>query len=227
MFFRKAALLAAAFWIALAGSASAQRAPFNVLNPPQPTEADRIEVIEFFWYGCPHCYTIEPSVASWVKSAPKDVVFKRVPAASSGGWVNLAAVFYTIEAMGVLDQYHGKVFDAIHKQNTNLGNEKVRDEWLAKQGLDPAKYKEVEKSFAVMTRIQRAKQMSASYKVDSVPQFVVSGKYAITSESAGGQDRMMQAVDLAIATARREKTAAAPAAPASLPGASPAGTAKR
>ncbi len=221
------AFLAAAFGLALAGSAFAQQhAPFTVLNPQQPAEADKVEVLEFFWYGCPHCYYIEPAVAAWLKNAPKDVVFKRVPAAS-GGWANLASVFFTIEAMGLLDQQHGKVFDAIHKQNINLGNEKIREDWLAKQGVDVAKYKEVEKSFAVMTRIQRAKQMSASYKIDSVPQFVVNGKYVITSESAGGQERMLQAVETAVAVSRREKAAAAPAPAAAGAPASPAGMVKR
>jgi protein dithiol oxidoreductase (disulfide-forming) len=219
MSFRKAAILAATFWIALAGAAFAQqRAPYTALNPPQPAESDKVEVLEFFWYGCPHCYSIESSVAAWQKSLPKDVVFKRVPAAQ-GGWSSLASVFLTIEAMGLLDQYHGKIFDAIHKQNVNLGNEKIRDEWLAKNGVDVAKYKEMEKSFAVMTRLQRAKQMSASYKIDAVPQFIVNGKYVITAESAGGQEQMLKAVDVAVANSRREMAAAAPAAPA--------GTAKR
>jgi protein dithiol oxidoreductase (disulfide-forming) len=207
MSFRKIALAAVTLWMAFAGAALAQRAPYTLLNPPQPTEGGgKIEVVEFFWYGCPHCYHLEPSINAWHKTAPKDVVFKRVPAAH-GGWANLATVYYALEAMGMLDQLHGKVFDAIHKQNVNLGNKNLRDEWLAKQGVDVAKYNDIEKSFAVMTRVQRAKQMSASYKIDSVPQLVVNGKYVVSSESAGGTERMMAAVDAAVAAARKEKTA--------------------
>jgi protein dithiol oxidoreductase (disulfide-forming) len=212
MTFRKLLQLAAAAWIAAAGIAAAQQPPFTMLNPPQPTEPGKIEVVEFFWYACPHCYHLEPAVATWTRNAPKDVVFKRMPAAS-GSWDKLASVYFTLEAMGILDQYHAKVFDAIHKQNINLAQPDVREPWLAKQGIDVAKYKDVEKSFAVMTKVQRAKQMSASYKVDAVPMLVVDGKYVVTAQSAGGQERMFQAVDVAIAAARREKGMAAAPAP--------------
>ena len=211
MIFRKLIQLAAAAWLAAAGIAAAQ-APFTILSPQQSGEPGKIEVIEFFWYACPHCYHLEPAVAAWTKNAPKDVVFKRVPAAS-GNWDKLASVYFTLEAMGILDQYHAKVFDAIHKQNLNLAQPNIREEWLAKQGIDVAKYKDVEKSFAVMTKIQRAKQMSASYKVDAVPMLVVDGKYVVTATSAGGQDRMFQAADVAIAAARRDKGMAAAPAP--------------
>jgi thiol:disulfide interchange protein DsbA len=211
MLLKKLATFAAAAGLALAGIAAAQQ-PFTVLNPPQPTEPGKVEVVEFFWYACPHCYHLEPSVVSWAKNAPKDVVFKRMPAAS-GSWDKLASVYFTLEAMGILDQYHGKVFDAIHKQNLNLAMPAVRDEWLAKQGIDVAKYKDVEKSFAVMTKIQRAKQLSASYKVENVPMVVVDGKYVVTATSAGSQERIFQAVDQAIAIARREKGLAAAPTP--------------
>jgi thiol:disulfide interchange protein DsbA len=217
MSLRKIAAFGAAVWIQLAGAAWAQQgAPYTLLSPPQPTEgAGKIEVIEFFWYGCPHCYHLEPTLNAWQKNMPKDVVFKRVPA-TGGGWANLASVFFALEAMGLLEQLHGKVFDAIHRQNINLSNKALRDEWLAKQGIDVAKFNDVEKSFAVMTRLQRAKQMSASYKIDSVPQIVVNGKYVVTGQSAGATERMMQAVDAAVAAARREKTAAGVPAAAEL-----------
>ena len=222
MSFRKAAILAVASGIALAGAAFAQqRAPYMVLNPAQPAETDKVEVLEFFSYACPHCYSLEPAITAWQKTMPKDVVFKRVPAVGSTQWTNLASVFFTVEAMGLLEQNHGKIFDAIHKQNVNLGNEKLRDEWLAKNGIDAAKFKEVEKSFSVMTKLQRARQMAGNYKVDSVPRFVVNGKYVVSSETVGDQSQMMSAVDVAVANSRREMAASAPAAPA------PAGTAKR
>ena len=109
---------------------------FATLSPPQPTEGGgKIEVLEFFWYGCPHCYSLEPSVAAWAKKAPADVVFKRVPAIPSDSWGEMAKIFYTLEAMNVLEQYHQKVFDAIHKDKVNMNNKKMRDEWFAKNGL--------------------------------------------------------------------------------------------
>ena len=205
----KIARIAAALWIAAAGAALAQM-PFKVINPAQPTEPDKIEVIEFFWYGCPHCYHLEPVISAWEKGLQKDVVFKRVPA-TSGGWQSLAQMFYTIEAMGLQEKLHTKIFEAIHRDKVNLANARIRDEWLQKQGVDPKKYADVEKSFSVVTKLQRAKQLAEAYKVDSVPQIVVNGKFLVNAESAGGQERMIPAVDSAIAIARRDKPAAAAA----------------
>jgi len=208
----KLARTTAALCIAAAGTAFAQM-PFQVINPPQPAEPDKIEVIEFFWYGCPHCYHLEPVISAWEKGLQKDVVFKRVPA-TSGGWQSLAQMYYTIEAMGLQERLHTKVFEAIHKDRVNLGNQKLRDEWLTKQGVDLKKYADVEKSFSVMTKLSRAKQLGDAYKIDSVPKMVVNGKFMVSAETAGGQERMIPAVDSAIAIARRDKAAAAPAAPA-------------
>jgi thiol:disulfide interchange protein DsbA len=208
----KLALTAAAFLFAAAGAAYGQM-PFRVINPPQPTDSDKIEVIEFFWYGCPHCYHLEPVLNAWEKGLQKDVVFKRVPG-TVGSWQNLAPLYYTIEAMGLQEQLHSKIFEAIHRDRINLGNAKLRDEWLTKQGVDLKKYAEVEKSFSVMTKLARAKQLGDVYKVDSVPQIIVNGKFLVSAETAGGQERMIPAVDSAIAMARREKAAAAsPATP--------------
>ena len=211
MSLRKATALAASLWILAAGAALAQRPQYNLLNPPQPIEADgKIEVIEFFWYGCGHCYRLEPFVNAFVKNAPKDVVLKRVPAVPSASWAELAQLHYTLEAMGILETWHAKIFDAIHKENLNLSNRKIREEWLAKQGIDVKKYQEVEKSFAVATKMQRARQMTAAYKIDSVPQVVVNGKYVVSAETTGGTERIFPAVEQVIAIARKDKTALAP-----------------
>ena len=197
--------LAAAALAFTATGALAQ--PYSQLNPPQPTEGGgKVEVIEFFWYGCPHCYSLEPAVVSWAKKVPPDVVFKRVPAVPSDAWADAARMFYTFEAMGKLDEYHQKVFDAIHKSNVNMNNKKTRDEWLQKNGIDPAKYAEVEKSFSVATKVNRAKQLTYAYKVDSVPRVAVNGKYFTTAEQAGSVDRVFQIVDQLIGMARKEKT---------------------
>lgn len=210
MSFRKA-LAAAAALLMLAFTASAQQ-PYALMNPPQPTEGGgKIEVVEFFWYGCPHCYHLEPALNAWLKNAPKDVVFKRIPAVPSASWEPLASVYYTLEAMGLLDKYHSKVFDAIHKDNENLGNKNVREKWLAKNGIDAKKYEEMEKSFSVVSKVQRAKQLTQAYKVDGVPRIVVNGRYYTSPDQAGGADqRMLAAVDQIIAIARKEKAAMLP-----------------
>ncbi|HXN15394.1 MAG TPA: thiol:disulfide interchange protein DsbA/DsbL [Usitatibacter sp.] len=208
---RKALVFALTTLVLVSGAAFGQGATYSMLNPPQPTDGGgKVEVIEFFWYGCPHCYRLEPEVNAWLKKAPKDVVFKRIPAAPSESWAQMASMFYTLEAMGLLDQFHAKVFDAMHKDNLNLANKKVRDEWLAKQGIDVAKYDATEKSFTVVTKVQRARQLTQSYKVDSVPRLIVNGKYVTSADQAGSAERIFPVVDELIALARKEKTATLP-----------------
>jgi thiol:disulfide interchange protein DsbA len=186
-----------------AGAASAQT-NYGIVNPAQPTEGGgKIEVLEFFWYGCPHCYHLEPSVNTFANNVPKDVVFKRVPAVPSDAWGEHAKIFYTLETMNLLDKYHQKVFEAIQNEHVNLGNKKFRDEWLAKNGIDPVKYAEVEKSFSVATKMQRAKQLTYAYKVDSVPRLYVNGQYVVTAEQAGGPDKVFTVVDQLVAMVRK------------------------
>lgn len=203
----------ALFAALLATAAFGQAQPYQLLNPPQPTEGGgKIEVIEFFWYGCPHCYSLEPEVDAWAKKAPKDVVFKRVPAVANEQWAQAAAVYYTLEAMGLIDQFHSKVFDAFHKEQKNLANKRIREEWLKANGVDVAKYNEVEKSFSVATKLNRARQMTINYKVDGVPRVFVNGKYYTAAEFAGSGGRIFPVVDQLIAMSRREQpSAAAPA----------------
>jgi thiol:disulfide interchange protein DsbA len=191
------------------------QAPYATLDPPQATDGGgKIEVVEFFWYGCPHCYHLEPEVVAWAKRTPKDVVFKRVPAVPNDAWGEGAKIFYTLEAMGLLDQYHQKVFEAIHKDNINLQNKRLREEWLKKNGIDVAKYNEEEKSFSVASKLARARQLTQSYKVDGVPRVVVNGKYYTSGEQAGGPQRVFPVVDQLVEMARRDSGATATAAPA-------------
>ena len=208
MSLRKAlSLFVAAFAVAAAGNAWSQSStPYSLLSPPQPTDGSgKIEVIEFFWYGCPHCYALEPAVNAWLKTEPKDVEFKRIPAFPSESWGQMASMYYTLEAMGLIDQYHSKVFEALHRQNVNLNNKTKRDEWLKANGVDPAKYASVEKSFSVVTKVARARQLTQAYKVDSVPRVIVDGKYVTSAELAGGEDKIFPEVDQLVAMARKEK----------------------
>ena len=217
MSLRKALALAAATLMLSLGAAA--QVPYERLQPPQPTEGNgKIEVIEFFWYGCPHCYRLEPSLNAWLKNKPADVVFKRVHAIPNEAWGRHAVIYYALEAMGKLDTMHDKVFDAIHKDQKNLLNPKIREEWLKANGIDPAQFAEVEKSFGVMSKVKRAAQMTQEYKVDGVPRIIVDGKLQTGPEWAGGEDKMMAAVDAMIAAERKagagsQGAAAAPAAP--------------
>lgn len=175
----------------------------STLQEPQPTlAAPKVEVIEFFWYGCPHCYQLEPAISKWLAKPPKDTVFKRIPAIPSDAWAQVATMYYTFEAMGSIDRMHMKVFEALHKERLRLDQKTVREAWLAKHGIDVTKYLEVEKSFTVVTNVQRARQLTRAYRVDSVPRLVVGGRYATSPEQAGGTDAVFTVVDEAIARVR-------------------------
>jgi thiol:disulfide interchange protein DsbA len=222
--FRKIITIAAATLAFASGAALAQLQAgkdYSRVDPPQPTEADKIEVIEFFWYGCGHCYRLESSLSKWSQTLPKDVVLKRVPAIPNEAWGQTAIIFYTLEAMGLLDKYHQKVFDAIHQDNLNLANRKVGDEWLAKQGIDVVEFNKVSKSFSVQAKMSRAKQLTSAYKISGVPAIFVAGKYGTSNELAGGPDQVLQVTDGLVSMARREMTASAPPA-AAKPAAAPA-----
>lgn len=178
---------------------------YTLLNPPQATEGGgKVEVIEFFSYACGHCYKLEPFLAAWAKKLPPDVTFKRVPGVGSGSWSQLGLLFYSLEAMGKLDALHDKAFDAMHKENTNLANPKIREQWLAKQGIDPVQYAGVEKSFSVQSKLSRALQLMGAYKVDGVPMVIVNGKYVTSTGHAGGPERVIPVVEQLIAMARKE-----------------------
>jgi protein dithiol oxidoreductase (disulfide-forming) len=192
----------------VAGAAQAQirqGQEYALLNPPQPTEGGgKIEVIEFFSYACPHCYHLDPFLESWAKKLPPDVVFKRVPGVGSNAWSQLALLYYSLEAMGKLDALHAKVFDAMHKENVNLAMPKVREQWLAKQGVNAAQYDAVEKSFSVQSKLARATQLMGAYKVDGVPMVVVNGKYVTSNGHAGGPEKVVPVLEQLIAMARKD-----------------------
>jgi len=198
------ALFSLALWATPSVAQARPGEDFTVLSPPQATEPGKVEVIEFFSYACGHCYRLEPFLEAWAKKLPPDVVFRRVPGVGSEQWSALAQLFYTLEAMSQLDRLHPKIFSALHEQNQNLASAKVRDAWLAANGVDAQQYAAVEKSFAVQSKLSRARQLMAAYKVDGVPMLVVNGKYVTSSAKAGGPERVIPLIERLIAQARVE-----------------------
>ena len=199
------AIVLAAF-LALPLGANAQQIQYGELNPPQPTETvGKIEVIEFFWYGCPHCYSLEPYIEAWMKKLPPDVEFRRVPAVFNSRWALDGAIFYTLESMGLLEKLHRPLFDAIHKSNLRTDNEAALSEWLQKQGVDPKKFMDTMKSFGVQSKLKRAAQQTVAYKIDGTPSMAVAGRYTVSAEQGRTQQGMLQAVDGLIALARKQK----------------------
>ena len=187
-------------------SARAQQVQYGELNPPQPVESKgKIEVIEFFWYGCPHCYSLEPYIEAWLKKLPPDVEFRRVPAVFNQRWGHDAAIYYTLEAMGLVDKLHRPLFDAIHKGNLRTDNETALNEWLQKNSVEPKKFMDTMKSFGVQSKTRRAVQQTVAYKIDGTPAMAVAGRYTVSAQQGGTQQGMLQAVDGLVAMARKQK----------------------
>jgi thiol:disulfide interchange protein DsbA len=187
--------------------AAQQPVQYGEISPPQPVEAKagKIEVVEFFWYGCPHCYNLEPYIESWLKKLPADVEFRRVPAVFNQRWAHDAAIFYTLEAMGLLDKLHRPLFDAIHKDHLRTENQAAMAEWLQKHGVDDKKFMDTMKSFGVQSKTRRATQQTVAYKIDGTPAMAVQGRYTISADQGGTQQGMLQAVDALVAMARKQK----------------------
>ena len=197
----------AGFIASSAGAATLSDKDYREIKPAQSTEpGPKVEVIEFFWYGCPHCFDLEPTLKKWLEHKPADVTFRRVPAIFRQSWVPGAQTFYTLESMGELDRMHSKVFDAIHVERQPFNDMAAITAWMGKNGLDAKKFEDTAKSFAVSGKVQRAQQMSAAYQLTGVPAVVVDGKYIALGNSFDG---MLAIVDQLIDRARTERAAAA------------------
>lgn len=177
---------------------------FTELAVRQPVEVQgKIEVLEFFWYGCPHCYSLQPMMEKWVPRLPDDVNFRRVPAVLNQGWAREAAVFYTFEALGVLERLHRPFFDAIHLDRVDTRDTKARAGWLRKHDVDPQRFEDAYKSFGVQSKVRRAQQMSAAYRIDGTPALAVNGRYTIGAQQGRTQAGMLQIADYLIGVARK------------------------
>ncbi|HWJ95868.1 MAG TPA: thiol:disulfide interchange protein DsbA/DsbL [Telluria sp.] len=178
---------------------------YNILSQrvPVDTPPGKIEVIEFFWYACPHCNAFEPRFDPWIKRQPADVVVRRVPVAFRDDFVPLQRLYYTLEALGKVDALHGKVFHTIHVEHERLDREDLILAWAGKQGLDPAKVKELYNSFSVSSKARRATQLQNEYKVEGVPALGIAGRYYTDGSLTGSMDRALQVTDYLIAQVRK------------------------
>lgn len=175
-----------------------------------PTDnPSKIEVTELFWYGCPHCYQLEPQLAVWVKKLPKDVEFKRIPGVPRPDWAPAAKAFYTMETLSLTEKLHGAFFDAIHKQRVVRPNDDAGIiDWITKQsGLDRKKVEETYNSFSINTKLMRAMQVFRASGATGVPTLIIDGKYITSSTMAGGNEAALKVADQLIEKARGEKTA--------------------
>jgi thiol:disulfide interchange protein DsbA len=168
--------------LAPAAAPPVQNKEYMLADPPQPpldasSNGKRIEVIEFFYYGCPHCYNLQPALKTWLKNAPKDVEFRRMPTVFQKSWLPLTRAYYALEAVGAIEKVHDAVFEAVHKQSIHFSEKNILLEWAAKKGIDAKKLGEAYDSFAVQTKTQRAVQLTRAYGISGTPSVVVAGRY--------------------------------------------------
>jgi len=174
-----------------------------------PTDnASKIEVTELFWYGCPHCYAMDPILNAWVKKLPQDVYFKRVPGIPRPDWAPMGKAFYAMEALGVSEKLHSQLFDAIHKQHVlRPDDEKGAIDWITKQsGLDRKKVEEAFNSFSINTKLNRAVQVFRASGATGVPSLIIDGKYLTSSTMAGNNEEALKVADYLINKVRQEKS---------------------
>lgn len=196
--------LAAALAISVPALAQTAGKDYTPVSPAQPTDDPaKIEVLEFFSYGCPHCSDFHPLVSAWAARQPGDVVFKRVPITfGRAAWANLAKLYYSLEATGDLARLDGEVFKAVHNDRLNLFEEKAIVEWVARKGVDQKKFTEAFNSFGVMSKVKRGDQLAQAYKIQGVPAMAVDGKYLVGDM---GFKEKLAVADKLIAKARGEK----------------------
>jgi thiol:disulfide interchange protein DsbA len=179
----------------LAGGASAQEfvdgKHYRTLSQRLPVSvpAGKIELIEFFWYGCPHCNAFEPVLSAWVAKLPADVVFRRVHVAFRPSFEPQQRLAATLEGLGVIEQYQGKLFHAIHAQGIKLDRPEQIIDFMATLGMDKAKFSEMYNSFGVRSKVSQGRQLAEAYKVDGVPALGIHGRYYTSPSMAGGEDR--------------------------------------
>jgi thiol:disulfide interchange protein DsbA len=178
---------------------------YAVLDKRVPVDAPagKVEVIEFFWYSCPHCNAFEPALEAWVRKLPAHVAFKRVPVAFQPSFVPQQKLYYALEAMGKVDEYQPKVFAAIHQQRQNLSGDEQIMAWAAANGLDAAKFNENYKSFSVAGKTQRAKQLQDAYQVAGVPAIGIAGRYYVDGDLARTMERALQITDVLVNESRK------------------------
>ena len=171
---------------------------YRLLTPTQPTSTspDKVEVIEIFSYGCPHCFSFDPYVKFWVENnKPAKVEFTRIAPRFRPEWTVYARAYYTAEVLGVVDQLHSEIFNEIHVNRNYLQTEDAMAAFFAEHGVDEPAFRETYNSYAVNTRLRKASVLAGRYRASSVPTVVVNGKYTTGPELTGGYEGLMQVMD--------------------------------
>jgi thiol:disulfide interchange protein DsbA len=173
--------------LAISPAASSGEGPgYTVLTEPQSTySGKKVEVIEFFAYACPHCFSFDPTLTAWVKKQGDQIVFKRIPVNFRPEWILHERMYYALEAMGKSEEMHAKIFNALHTEHQRLDNDVVISALMVKLGIDKQEFADAYNSFSVQAKVKRVGQLQAIYKIDEVPLVVVDGRYATSPATAG------------------------------------------
>ncbi len=183
----------------------AEQAGYETLSPAQPTQnPDKIEVIEFFWYGCPHCYSFEPLLEKWVKNLPENVEFIRQPVAFNDLWKKHAKAYYTAEALGVVDKVHADFFDAVQNKKEKLETEEELAKFFKAHGVNETQFHEAYNSFVVDAKMRQSPVIANRYGITGVPAIIINGKYKTNGTLAGSHEKMIEVMNNLI---KQESTA--------------------
>lgn len=173
---------------------------YQRIDVPVPTETgSKVEVLELFWYGCPHCFHLEPTLEKWLKTKPANAEFRRLPAVLNDNWAIHAKVFYTAETLGVLEKLHTPLFQAYHEQNNKLKDEAAIRQVFVANGVKAEDFDRAFNSFAVDAKVRRARDLSQRFGIDGVPAIIVNGKYRTSATLTGGHQQTMEVVNFLIA----------------------------
>ncbi|MBH1962450.1 MAG: thiol:disulfide interchange protein DsbA/DsbL [Rhodocyclales bacterium] len=179
---------------------------FTVIDQPLTVPKDKIEVVEFFSYACPHCKEFHPALDAWAAKLPKDVTLRRVPVTfNRPPWARLSRLYFTLEAMGELPRLNGAVFTSLHDERYVMNSDESVVEWAVKKGLDKNKFNALFTSFSIQSLPSRADQEAATARIQGVPSLVVDGKYLLNNEAAGNYPGLLSAADKLIIKARTER----------------------
>jgi thiol:disulfide interchange protein DsbA len=172
---------------------------------PQPTETGgKVEVREFFWYGCPHCKELEPELERWLKKMPANAQFVRTPGVG-GSWLIHARAYYAFETLGVVNRVHAPFFRAMHEQRSRLDSEEALVQFAGENGVDKNKFREAFNSFGVRLKLDKARQLNMEAGISSVPTFLVDGRYLTSPTMAGGNRKMLKVVEFLVKKVARER----------------------
>ncbi len=192
-FLKSCVALLAGLFLATGAKAVDEGIDYRTLSQAVPTETgDKIEVLELFWYGCPHCYHLEPALKKWLAGKADYVEFRRGPAVLGQNWVSHARAYFAAELLGVLDDLHEPFFQALHDKKMRLFDEQSITNWFKEKGVDAEEFRKAYRSFIVDMKVRRASQLGNRLGLDGVPSFVVNGKYVTSPSQAGGSERMFE-----------------------------------